>query len=104
MDDQRNVVQRTRRLPRSFSLHWGSGEITEEASADGEYHEPCFQLLEYAADGPAAGSFSIRFCYYSHDGRFQRSPLIVGEEDIDGLRESLKRTPKLRAILQRLLE
>lgn len=103
MDDPRNVVQRARRLPRSFSLHWGSGEITEEASAEGEYHEPCFQLLEYT-EGPAAGSFSIRFCYYSHDGRFQRSPLIVGEEDIAGLRESLRRAPKLRAILQRLLE
>src|SRR4051794_41639968 len=103
-DDERLVVgKRVREVPRSFSLHWGSGEITEEAATDGEYHEPCFQLLEYR-DGPAAGSFSIRFCYYSHDGRFQRSPLIVGEEDIEGLREALKRAPKLRAILQRLVE
>jgi len=92
-----------RRVPRPFSLHWGTGEITEEASASGEYHEPCFQLLEYT-EGEAAGSFSIRFCYYSHDGRFQRSPLIVGEEDIEGLRTALKRAPKLRGILQRLVQ
>jgi hypothetical protein len=103
MDDKRNVVQKARRLPRDFALHWGSGQITEEASAQGEYHEPCVQLLEYT-EGPAAGSFSIRFCYYSHDGRFQRSPLIVGEEDIQGLRDALQRAPKLRAFLQRLVE
>jgi len=103
MDDQRNVVQRTRRVPRDFTLHWGSGQIAEEASATGEYHEPCLQLLEYT-EGSAAGSFSIRFCYYSHDGRFQRSPLIVGEEDIDGLRDALARAPRLRAILRRLIE
>lgn len=103
MHDRRNVVVKTRRLPRDFTLHWGTGQITEEASTEGEYHEPCVQLLEYT-EGPAAGSFSIRFCYYSHDGRFQRSPLIVGEEDIRGLRDALQRAPKLRAILQRLVE
>ena len=102
MDDPRNLVERARRVPRDFTLHWGTGQIAEEASISGEYHEPCFQLLEYT-EGPAAGSLSIRFCYYSHDGRFQRSPLIVGEEDIAGLREALKRTPRLRSILSRLV-
>ena len=104
MDDERLIVgKRARAVPRPFTLHWGTGEIAEEAATNGEYHEPCFQLLEYT-EGPAAGSFSIRFCYYSHDGRFQRSPLIVGEEDIEGLREALKGAPKLRAILRRLVE
>ena len=84
-------------------MHWGSGQITEEASFLGEYHEPCVQLLEYT-EGPAAGSVSIRFCYYSHDGRFQRSPLMLGEDEIDGLRDALSRTPKLRSLLQRLVE
>jgi hypothetical protein len=92
-----------RRLPRPFTMHWGSGQIVEEASCDGEYHEPTIQLMEYT-DGPAAGTIGVRFCYYTHDGRFQRSPLMVGEEDLDGLREALARAPKLRAILRRLVE
>jgi len=92
-----------RKLPRPFSMHWGTGQITEEASFPGEYHEPTIQLLEYT-EGPAEGSVSIRFCYYSHDGRFQRSPLMLGEEELVGLRASLARAPKLRALLQRLVE
>src|SRR5438045_2158015 len=93
----------TRRLPRPFTMHWGTGEIVEEASVAGEYHEPAIQLLEYT-DGEAAGSVSIRFCYYSLDGRFQRSPLMLGEEELAGLRDALRRTPRLRALLQRLVE
>jgi hypothetical protein len=84
-------------------MHWGSGQIVEEASTNGEYHEPAVQLLEYT-EGDAAGSFSVRFCYYDHYGRFQRSPLMVGEADIDGLRVALTRAPRLRAILRRLVE
>jgi hypothetical protein len=84
-------------------MHWGSGQIVEEASTNGEYHEPAVQLLEYT-EGDAAGSFSVRFCYYDHYGRFQRSPLMVGEADIDGLRVALTGAPRLRAILRRLVE
>lgn len=101
-EDWRPLVA-PRRLPRPFSMHWGTGQITEEASFVAEYHEPAIQLLEYT-EGPAAGSFSVRFCYYSHDGRFQRSPLMLGEETIEGLRGALQRTPKLRSILRRLVE
>lgn len=92
-----------RKLPRPFEMHWGTGEIVEEAACESEYHEPCIQLMEYT-EGDAAGSFSIRFCTYNHRGGFQRSPLMVGEADIDGLREALKETPRLRQILQRLVE
>ena len=92
-----------RTLPRPFTMHWGSGQITEEAAYAGEWKESRIQLMEYT-EGEAAGGWSIRFCYYSHDGRFQRSPLIVGEEDIEGLRAALKRAPKLRGILQRLVQ
>jgi hypothetical protein len=84
-------------------MPWGAGQIVEEASFSGEYHEPTFQLLEYG-DGPAQGSVSVRFCYYGHDGRFQRGPLMLGEEEIDGLREALAETPRLRALLRRLVE
>jgi hypothetical protein len=89
--------------PRTFSLHWGSGVIAEEARFDAEYHVPCIQLLAYT-DGDAAGQFGLRFCTYSHRGSFQRSPLIVSEEDIAGLREELKKTPKLRELLAKLVE
>ena len=92
----------TRKLPRPFEMHWGSGEIVEEASYEGEYHEPTIQLMVYT-DGEAAGSFSVRFCTYNHAGRFQRSPLMLSEEDIDGLRAALQETPRLREILQRLV-
>ena len=92
-----------RPIPRPFSFHWGNGFVTEEASAVGEFHNPAIQLLEYT-EGEAAGSFSVRFCYYSHDGRFQRSPLLIGEEDIEGLREALESTPKLRSVLARLVK
>ena len=92
----------TRKLPRPFEMHWGSGEIVEEASYEGEYHEPTIQLMVYT-DGEAAGSFSVRFCTYNHAGRFQRSPLMLSEEDIDGLRAALQETPRLRDILRRLV-
>ena len=90
------------RVPRPFSMHWGSGEITEEVAHTGEWKESRIQLMEYR-EGEAAGSWSVRFCYYSHDGRFQRGPLMIDEADIEGLRKALDATPKLQAILKRLL-
>jgi hypothetical protein len=92
-----------RAVPRPFNYHWGSGQIVEEAALVAEHHEPAIQLLEYA-EGEAAGSVSVRFCYYSRDGRFQRSPLVVGDDEIAGLRRALSETPRLRALLQRLIE
>lgn len=91
----------SRAVPRSFEMHWGKGVVSEEAAFTGEHHEPSIQLLEYT-DGEAAGSFSIRFCYYSHEGRFQRSPLMLGEADIEQMRAALARTPRLRDLLKRL--
>jgi hypothetical protein len=93
----------TRKLPRPFEMHWGSGEIVEEASFEGEYHEPTIQLMQYT-QGETAGSFSLRFCSYNHRGQFQRSPLMVGEAEIEGLRQALQSTPRLREILRRLVE
>ena len=84
---------------RRFNLPWGQGEIAEEASFAGEYHESRIQLLK--AD---EGYVMVRFCYYDLDGRFQRSPLIVGKDDIKGLKTSLKKCPKLKALLKALLD
>ena len=91
-----------RPLPRPFGYPWGSGRIVEEASYAGRHHEPVIQLLQYE-EGEAAGDWAVRFCFYSLEGRFQRSPLLAGEDDLDGLRAALARAPTLHAILKRLV-
>jgi hypothetical protein len=90
-----------RAVPRSFKFHWGGGEIIEEAAYLGEHTEPAIQLLEYEGH---PGSYGIRFCYYNHQGRFQRSPMMIdGEDSFQGLRAALRDTPKLREMLRRLV-
>ncbi len=59
--------------------------------------------MEYT-EGEAAGNVSIRFCTYSPRGAFQRSPLMIGEADLQGLRAALQSTPRLRDLLRRLVE
>lgn len=87
-----------RPVPRPFEFHWGKGQITEEASFTGQYTEPTIQLLEYDEGGQG-----IRFCYYSLDGRFQRSPMMIDSEDsLEGLRVALRSAPKLRALIKKL--
>jgi hypothetical protein len=97
---------KSRTTSRPFELHWGKGQIVEEAAYAGEHHEPSIQLLEFD-DGYVA----IRFCYYDHAGpfdyaqdrRFQRSPLIVNDSEMEGMRAALKRTPRLREMLRKLV-
>ena len=96
----KNTKQRP--LPRPFEMHWGSGQIVEEAAWTGEHHEPVIQLMQYE-DGEAAGSTSIRFCFYNHAGQFQRGALIVDQEAIAGLRSALKKAPRLHALLRKLV-
>ena len=87
--------------PRPFTFHWGGGSIIEEASFTGEHVEPSIQLLEYEGH---PGSYAVRFCYYSLDGHFQRSPMMMDSDaTLAGLRAALKSTPKLRALLKRLV-
>jgi hypothetical protein len=94
----RTAAAKDRPVPRSFEFHWGKGQITEEASFTGTYTQPAIQLLEYEGGGQG-----IRFCYYSLDGRFQRSPMMIDSEDsLEGLRAALKSTPKLRALIKTL--
>ena len=90
-----------RAIPRPFQFHWGGGQIVEEAAYTGKYTEPAIQLLEYEG----GGAHGIRFCYYNHEGRFQRSPMMIDSEDsLEGLRAALKETPKLRALLKKLVD
>ncbi len=93
------MAKRTaREVPRPFTLHWGSGRIAEEATYTGEHHEPSIQLLEFDD-----GSLQVRFCYYDHAGRFQRSPLIVSNDEIAGLKKALAGTPRLRSLLREMV-
>ena len=89
--------RKARSTPRPFALHWGRGVIAEEATFVAEHHEPSVQLLEFED-----GSESVRFCYYDHAGRFQRSPLIVAKEDMNGMRNALAETPRLNALLREM--
>jgi hypothetical protein len=86
---------------KTFSLHWGTGIIAEEAQIATEHHRPTIQLLKFT-DGAAKGAREIRFCFYDHRGRFQRSPLIIDEDDIPALRDALKATPELKRLLVKL--
>ena len=79
-------------------MPWGKGAIVEEITAVGQWHEPAIQLLRYED-----GSESVRFCSYDHNGRFQRSPLIVDAPLLSQLGRSLASSPKLRAHLARLV-
>lgn len=92
------MASKNRSVPRSFELPWASGEVVEEASFVGEYHESVVQLLE-----AEEGYVMVRFCHYDLKGRFQRSPLIVGEDDIKGLKKALSKSPKLLALLRKLV-
>lgn len=86
-----------------FSFHWGSGVVAEEAQVESPHHLPTLQLLKYT-EGEAAGNLAVRFCQYGHNGRFRRSPLMMGVEDVELMREALKSTPELRALLVRLVK
>ena len=87
---------------RSFSYHWGTGVVAEEAQVQGEHHVPTIQLLQFD-DGAAAEAVSIRFCHHSHRGRFSRSPLLMSTDEVDMMREALKETPELRQLLLKLV-
>jgi len=88
---------------KTFNLHWGSGIVEEEAVIETQYHKPSIQLLKFT-DGEAKGRYEVRFCYYDHHGRFQRSPMILDERDMTQMRDALTRTPKLQRLLAKLVQ
>ena len=85
----------TRPLPRRFEFPWGGGEIVEEVSCTTEWHDPTIQLLRYDDGGE-----SIRFCSYTHEGRFQRHPLVIAERDLARLGAELRHAPRLRELFE----
>ena len=88
----------SRQVPRNFNLHWGNGQIVEEASVESQYHQPSIQLLEFED-----GSLSIRFCYYNQHGQFQRGPLIMGKGDVERMRNVISENDRLLQLLRKLV-
>lgn len=80
-------------------MHWGDGQIVEEARFEGAHTCPAIQLMRYET-GEAAGSFSVRFCHFNHRGQFQRSPLMISEGELDQLRAAVAETPELQRLLR----
>ena len=95
------MATKAKAADKTFSLHWGSGVIEEEAQFATQYHRPTIQLLKFT-DGDAKGGYALRFCHYDHHGRFQRAPLIFDATDIAKLKAALSTTPKLRKLLGKL--
>ena len=91
------------RIPRAFTLPWSSGQVMEEAAIEGGLHAPSIQLLHYEL-GERKGQNAVRFAAYDEDGHLEQRPLIVNEREIAALRREIARSPRLRALLRRLVE
>jgi len=92
-----------RRIPRAFNLPWGSGLVIEEAAIEGGIHAPSVQLLRYEL-GQRKGQSAIRFAAYDEHGHLEQRPLMVNEREIAALRSEINRSPRLKALLRRLVE
>jgi hypothetical protein len=92
-------VGKPRKVPRPFTMPWGGGQVVEEVGVDTEHNELVIQLLRY---DDFEGD-SLRFCQYWLDGRFQRQPMMIGEDSMDAMREALKGAPAIRELLKRLV-
>ena len=77
---------------------WGAAELVEELVVRQQAGEKRFasivQLLE-----TAGGERLVRFAY-STDGTARRGPVTLRERDLDRLRASLARRPRLQEVLR----
>ncbi len=96
MDSDRDVNVE-RRTPRPFKFYLGQGQIVEEVSCQSRWHQPTIQLLEWDD-----GELSLRFCSYTHDGRFQRNPLVVSARDLAQLAARADKGGRLKPLLELL--
>ena len=90
------------RIPRAFTLPWGSGLVIEEAAIEGGLHAPSLQLLRYEL-GIRKGQTAVRFAAYDSEGHLEQRPLIINEREVDSLCHEIARSPRLRALLRRLV-
>ena len=84
-----------------FAFHWGEAVVEEEVQIETAHHRPTVQLLRYEG-GELDGERALRFCYYDLRGRFQRSPLVIGEDELRELARALAEAPELRRCLDTL--
>jgi hypothetical protein len=77
--------------------------VAEEATYEGQHHQPTIQLLEFT-EGEATGDLMLRFCGYSTRGQFMRDPLMLSETDIAAMRAALQETPRIAELLRRLVD
>lgn len=84
-----------RQIPRPFKFYFGEGQIVEEISCQSRWHQPTIQLLEWDD-----GELSLRFCSYTHDGRFQRNPLVVSARDLAALAARANPSGRLKPLLE----
>jgi hypothetical protein len=82
-------------------MHWGSGQIVEEARFEGEHTSPAIQLMRFES-GEAAGTHTLRFCHFNHRGNFQRSPMMLSETEVESLRRQVAANPEIRRLLLRI--
>ena len=92
-----------RRIPRPFNLQRGSGKIIEEAAIEGGLHAPSVQLMRYEK-GEKKGQMAIRFAAYDPQGELERRPLIINERELRPLKREIDRSPRLKALLRKLVE
>jgi hypothetical protein len=93
------MTKRKTEIPRPFMFKkLGEGNIIEEAVVEYKTWAPAFQLLKFTD-----GSEMLRFCYYAKSGQIAPRALSLNDEDVDNLREEIKKKPKVRKFLQRLL-
>lgn len=93
------MTDRKTEIPRPFTFKGiGKGDIIEEAAVEYENWAPVIQVLRFT-DGREV----LRFCYYVSSGQIAPRALWINDEDIDNLREEIKKQPQVRKFLQRLL-
>jgi len=98
------VTKRNTTIPRPFTFEGiGEGEIVEEAAKEYQNWAPAIQVLRFT-EGEEAGTEVLRFCYYAKTGQIAPRALWINDEDIDNLREEIKKQPQVRKFLQRLLK
>lgn len=98
------MTKRNTTIPRPFTFEGiGKGEIVEEAARDYENWAPAIQVLRFT-EGEEVGTEVLRFCYYVKSGQLANRALWINDEDVENLREEIKKKPRVRKFLQRLLE
>ncbi len=93
------MTNRNMEIPRPFNFEeLGRGEIIEEVAVEYENWAPAIQVLKFEN-----GRMMLRFCYYVKSGKLAPRAVSIDEDDIDNLREEVKRKTQVRSFLQRLL-